>query len=169
MGAGAGGIAITPDGKTAYVISSLGVTPINTATNNPGKLIKIPGGDIAITPDGKTAYVAAGSGTVTPVRIATNRVLKPIHVGTNASHIAITPDGKTAYVTSNLGVTPINTATNKPGTLIKIPGGDIAITPNGKTAYVTSSLGVTPINIATNKPGKLIKVAGGAGLIVITP
>jgi hypothetical protein len=63
----------------------------------------------------------------------------------------------------------INTATNKPGALIKIPRGDIAITPNGKTAYVTSSLGVTPINIATSKAGKLIKVAGGAGLIVITP
>ena len=68
-------------------------------------------------------------------------------------------------------MTPICTATNKPGKPIQVgtSANNIAITPHGKTAYVTSSLGVTPINIATNKAGKLIKVAGGAGLIVITP
>jgi YVTN family beta-propeller protein len=38
------GIAITPNGKTAYVTSNAGVTPISTATDKPGKLIKIPGG-----------------------------------------------------------------------------------------------------------------------------
>jgi YVTN family beta-propeller protein len=116
-------IAITPNGKTAYVATNLGVTPINTATNVRGKLIKVPGSAIAITPDGRIAYVVAGSGTVTPIRTATNRALKPIHVGTNASDVAITPNGSTAYVTSNLGVTPINVATNKPGKLIKVPGG----------------------------------------------
>ena len=54
-------IAITPDGKTAYVGSSFGtVTPINTATNKPGKPIKVaatPSLAIAITPSpapGKT-------------------------------------------------------------------------------------------------------------------
>jgi YVTN family beta-propeller protein len=116
-------IAITPSGKTAYVATDLGVTPINTATNVPGKVIKAPGSAIAITPDGRTAYVVASSGAVTPIRTATNTALKPIHVGTSASGIAITPNGRTAYVTSNLGVTPINIATNKPGKLIKVPGG----------------------------------------------
>jgi DNA-binding beta-propeller fold protein YncE len=45
-------IAITPNGRTAYVTSNLGVTPINTATNKPGKLIKVSGGAglIVITP-----------------------------------------------------------------------------------------------------------------------
>jgi DNA-binding beta-propeller fold protein YncE len=60
---------------------------------------------------------------VTPIRTATDRALKPIHVGTNASDVAITPNGSTAYVSSNLGVTPINVATNVPGKLIKVPGG----------------------------------------------
>ena len=56
-------IAITPDGRTAYVVSACGcapvVTPVATATNTPGKPIKIGGSPwaIAITPDGKTAYV----------------------------------------------------------------------------------------------------------------
>ena len=36
-------IAITPDGKTAYVVNSetSTVTPISTATNRPGKPIKV--------------------------------------------------------------------------------------------------------------------------------
>ncbi len=80
---------------------------------------------------GKTAYIVASSGTVTPIRTATNKALKPIQVGAGAGDIAITPNGRTAYVSTSAGVVPINTATNKPGKLIKIPGGTgpIVITP----------------------------------------
>jgi YVTN family beta-propeller protein len=68
-----------------------------------------------ITPDGRTVYVANGaSGTVTPIRTATNTALKPIKTGQLPWAIAITPDGKIVYV-ANAGsgtVTPIRTATN---------------------------------------------------------
>ena len=81
-----------------------------------------------------TAYVAnSGSGTVTPIRTATNTAGKAITVGTCPADIAITPDGKTAYVL-NFGsgtVTPIDTASNtagKPITVGRGPGA-IAITP----------------------------------------
>ena len=37
------------------------------------------------------AYVASGSGTVTPIRTATNTALRPIKVGFNPGAIAITP------------------------------------------------------------------------------
>ena len=59
-------IAITPDGKTAYVANwtpfAVGpgtVTPIATATNTAGAPITVGGAPraIAITPNGKTAYV----------------------------------------------------------------------------------------------------------------
>ncbi len=43
-------------------------------------------------PDGKTAYVANfGSGTVTPIRTATNTALTAIKVGAQPVAIAITP------------------------------------------------------------------------------
>jgi YVTN family beta-propeller protein len=75
-------IAITPDGKTAYVINQGGtVTPIATATGRLGKPIKVGGAPygIAITPDGETAYVAnLGSDTVTPIATATNQPGEPI-------------------------------------------------------------------------------------------
>ena len=79
-------IAITPDGKTAYVanIGSDTVTPIATATNTAGPPITVGNSPdaIAITPDGKTAYVANGdSGTVTPIATATNTAGPPITVG----------------------------------------------------------------------------------------
>jgi YVTN family beta-propeller protein len=193
-------IAITPDGKTAYVTSAgtltkypCEVVPINTATNTVGTPIVIGQGngfdawDIAITPDGKTAYVTNDdAGNVIPINTATGTAGSPIRVGDGPRGIAITPDGKTAYVT-NFGspqadgntVTPINTATNTAGTPIRVGTGPqgIAITPNGKTAYVSDfrSNTVTPINTATNTAGTPIRlprnpaVLGGPVGIAITP
>jgi DNA-binding beta-propeller fold protein YncE len=73
------------------------VTPVNTATNTPGKPIQYspPGtaaGVIAITPDGKTVYATTGP-DVTPISTATNTAGTPIHVvvGSVFQVIAITP------------------------------------------------------------------------------
>ena len=88
--------AITPDGKTAYVVSPEGnnrtVTPIRTATNTPGKPIRIGLGlNIAITPDGKTLYAAPHE--VVPISTATNTPGKPIPVRHKIpGEIMITPD-----------------------------------------------------------------------------
>jgi len=177
-------IAIIPDGKTAYAVStgksnnSGTVTPIRTATNTPLTPIKV-GGDpvaIAITPDGRTAYVVnLASGTVTPIRTATNTALAPVKVGSSPSTIAITPDGTTAYVANNDSgtVTPIRTATNTALAPVKVGGhpNAIAITPDGETAYVASlaSATVTPIRTATNTPLTPIKVGGAPWTIAITP
>ncbi len=50
---------LRPTGAVMYVAASNGMTPVATATNTPGKPIKINGTPvaIAITPDGKTAYI----------------------------------------------------------------------------------------------------------------
>ena len=111
-------IAITPDGKTAYIATSAytagscagcavgTVIPVATATGTPGKPIDIGGTPvaIAITPDGKTAYVAtsayiaascAGAGCpvggVIPVATATGRPGKPINIGRTPKGIAFAP------------------------------------------------------------------------------
>ena len=149
-----GVIAFTPDGKTAYAGGNGTVTPIKTATNTPGKPIRVgmEPTEIAITPDGKTAYAVGFQGaiaTVLPISTATNTPGKPIHLPRGSDFtgfIAITPDGKTAYVTGGPPgdeVTPINTATNTLGKPIRVAFHDaaadeIAITPDGKTAYVAS-------------------------------
>jgi YVTN family beta-propeller protein len=208
------GIAITPDGKTVYVanIGSGRVTPIDTATNTPGEPVEVgvrPRA-IVITPDGKTAYVVNQSrpqpppwhsyeaekrglppqpapdprGTATPIDTATNTPGKPIDVGSEPFAITVTPDGKTVYVANtweNTGrpasapgtVTPIATATNTPGAPIEVGSQPwaFAITPDGKTAYVINfaSASVTPIATATNTPGPPIPVGQGPRAIAITP
>jgi hyaluronoglucosaminidase len=77
--------------------------------------------------------VNAGSDTVTPIAIATNRAGPAIKVGDNPHAIAITPDGRTVYVANAVSgtVTPVSTATNKAGPAIKVGKGSfgIAITP----------------------------------------
>ncbi len=192
IGVAAGQIAITPDGKTAYVVSSSGtVIPISTATDRAGGPIYVGHGSrnfgpdfIAITPDGKTAYVAdLALNTVVPISTATNRAGTPIHLPGKGSlgpdWIAITPDGKTAYVASDNQpgtITPISTATNTPGQPIRVGGDhpfDIAITPDGQTAYVLSSTKgifsknsraeVTPVSTATNTPGQPISLPALGG------
>ena len=67
-------IAITPNGKTAYVANndSDTVTPISIATNTAGPAIHVDSGPtwIAITLDGKTAYVANyDDDTLTPIHL----------------------------------------------------------------------------------------------------
>jgi DNA-binding beta-propeller fold protein YncE len=125
------------------------MTPVNTATNKPGNPITVPSEAvyIAINPNGKTAYVIGG-GRLTPIDTATNKPGNAIKVTNYPVGMVFTPNGKTAYVLTSAGgcgcgpsgpgtVTPVSTATKKPGKLIKVAGLiDMAITPNSKTVYV---------------------------------
>jgi YVTN family beta-propeller protein len=180
VGANPEAIAITPDGRTAYVANygSNSVTPVNTATRRAGPPITVGANPeaIAITPDGRTAYVADdGSNSVTPVDTATGRAGPPIKVGTNPRAVAITPNGRTAYVLDwgGAAVTPISTATNRAGR--PIPVGSypfaIAIAPDGKTAYVASygSNTLTPINAATGRAGRPVPAGQAPDAVAVTP
>jgi YVTN family beta-propeller protein len=173
-------VAVTPDGKTAYVTNSGSgtVTPITVATNTPGSPITVGSNPyaVAVTPDGKTAYVTnEGSGTVTPITVATNTPGSPITVGSDPEGVAVTPDGKTAYV-ANLGdgtVTPITVATNTAGSPITVgsnPYG-VAVAPAPQTVYVTNSSSgtVTPIAVATNTAGTAIGGFSGPHGVAVTP
>jgi YVTN family beta-propeller protein len=102
------GVAITPDGSTAYVTyantfnsnsNNASLLPIDTATGTPGTPIALgtsAAEGIAITPDGSTAFVTDQvSNTVTPVDLASATAGTPISLGTSGNNpvaIAITPD-----------------------------------------------------------------------------
>jgi len=118
-------VAITPDGKHAYVTNELSndVSVIDTATNTLETTILVgPNGTdpegVAITPNGKHAYVANyGFNTVSVIDTATNTVGATIVVGPAGSFpfaLAITPDGKHAYVANRdfNTVAVIDTASN---------------------------------------------------------
>jgi YVTN family beta-propeller protein len=204
IGTGAGkgtepfGLAITPDGATAYANAQSGpegteggsISAINLGAGSPAAQITSVGiapVGIAITPNGKRAYFASrGSATVSMIDIATNLVIgPPIKVGIEGESadrgVAITPDGSRVYV-ARFGddlVSVIDTATN---TLVgaPIPVGDgpreLAVTPDGKRIYVTdfndSATGnsVSVIDTATNTVvGAPIPVGKNPRGIAITP
>ena len=90
-------IAITPDGKTAYVVGDGAVTPVDVSARTKGTDIPVAGAQaVAITPDGKTAYVATATG-VTPIDVASNTAGAEIAGLADARALAVTPDGKTLW------------------------------------------------------------------------
>jgi YVTN family beta-propeller protein len=150
------GIAVTPDGRMAYVSSEADsdsgtVTPIDLKTGTAEPQISVGSypGEIAISPDGKTAYVdnrTAATGSVTPIDVATNTLGTQIPVLGPDGALAISPDGKTLWVESRYGpgslwLTPIDLANGTAGASFMVGSGwagGMTITPNGKTLYLTN-------------------------------
>jgi YVTN family beta-propeller protein len=165
-GAGPYSLAITPDGKTAWIVNynTGSVASLDTATNLfIGAPIPIAAQSygFAITPDGSRAYVAnSENNTVEALDLqARARIGSPIPVGENPGAVAISPDGTRAYV-SNEGssesggaISVIDTATNQvvapPIAVGKFPYTS-AVTPDGKLLFVPVGGGVDVIDTATN-------------------
>lgn len=126
-------VAITRDGKTAYVANkgSNSITPIDVATNTAGAAIPMSGPPIQmeISPDGLHAYVAIAGDkidAVVPMDLTTTpgtpgAIIK-LAKGTQPHWIAYTPDGTTAYIVGNGNrtLTPITVATNTLGQPITV-------------------------------------------------
>ena len=189
-----GAIAITPDGRTAYVADAFAatVTPIDLTTGVAGATISISStpnsgiSAIAISPSGTTAYVsvvvaAQATGVVVPIDLARGTPEAGIPVGSDPVHIAITPDGSTAYVVDygDGTITPIAlpSGTVEPELLVGGSPVDMAITPDGHAAYVMDGLdanAVIPIALSANPAQDVVgsaisAVSGEAQAIAITP
>lgn len=173
-GNGPTSVAITPDGKFAYVTDVFGksVSVIETGLRRKVATIEEVGGlpfGIAITPDGKYAYVtASGTDEVAVISTATKKVVKSIPVGDDPTGIAVSPTGKFAYVTDSVDdqVEVINTETmSVSGSAIEVGEGPAGIefSPGG-TAYVVDQTGkeVSAINTATKKVTE-IPLSEGSG------
>ena len=131
------GVAITPDGSTAFVtnLNSESVTPINTASDTAAAPIAMAGGPVAVVVAGNDAWVVNAPATgypgnnVEPISLATDKVGHGIGLPKGAQNIAVTPDGKTAWVVclNTNSLVPINLVTKRAGTPIVVPGGPFAI------------------------------------------
>lgn len=177
-------IAAAPGGRTVYVASWVSilrprgvVTQLSTVTRRAGRPIRVGGGPlwITFTPDGRAAYVSSSS--VTVINVADGKLLRVIGGG---GPVAVTPDGKTAYIiTGRHTITPISTATGKPGRPIRVAATPIlpAIAPNGRSLYVVSDPDpnkrvravVTPVSLRAGVPGRPILAGVHPDAIAITP
>ncbi len=196
-GSGPAGIAISPNGKMAYVTDAgsapMGdtVTPINLVTDRPLKAIRVGLGPqgIAITPDGSRAYVANAGAivtgqtgaighTVTPINLRTGRALAPINVGNAPIAVAISQDGTTVFVTNSYSgsVSPISIASDSAGTPIEMSGSPQAIASVPRkgemivaNAATTGTDSLTLISVATETATSSIPVPKNPTSVEATP
>jgi YVTN family beta-propeller protein len=168
-----GAIAVTPDGKHAYVATSAGVAVIDTTTNTVVAGVPVGGttSGVAVTPDGTKVYVTQLFTGISVINTATNKVGATVPIFGGA--IAVAPNGQRAYVTNlNDNTTSvIDTANNKVVATILVGGGAIAVTPDGKHVYVTNLdfFSVSVIDTASNTVATTVPVVNGAVDIAITP
>lgn len=99
------GLALSKDGRTAYVVNSGGgnVTVIDTASMQPLGLLAVGVSPqkIAITPQGDKLLVTnKGSGTVSVIDAVSNRVINTIPVGKGPTDVKVAPNGTRAYVSN---------------------------------------------------------------------
>lgn len=175
------GMAVTPNGKTAYVSdwNDNQVVPVATNAGTLGTPIKVGKQpfQILVTPDGKTAYVLnADSNSVTPINTRTNQPGKAIKVPVSyglSAMMAFSPDGKTLLVLGTRTVTPINVATGRAGKPIQVgpSPADIATAGDGKTAWIIDQGNDTlvSVNYRTGKVSKPVKVGHDPVALGIRP
>ena len=173
-------IALSPNGKTAYVsCSANAVAVINTAAKTFKTIaVQNPIG-LAVTPTGAFLYVVSSSaGKVLVISTLTNAVAATIAVGTNIPiGVVISPDGTTAYVTNYNAhtVTVIRTGNNVVAKTINVSAGPFheAVSPDGHWLYVANyNAGggnlVTVINTSTQTVAGTVVVGTGPNGLAFT-
>jgi YVTN family beta-propeller protein len=180
-GNGPASIAITPDGRYAYVADAFGktVSVIDVATGA-SESIEVGEGPFgaAITPDGGRVFVTDSTGEeVSVIDTQTKRVVGEIHLGTNPTGVAISPGGEFAYVTeagaSAVQVIDTRTMEVVGGAIEDVGQGPVGIefTPDGATAYVVDRVSneVSAIDTATRKVTPIELEGEGPRGIVVAP
>lgn len=175
-------IAISPDGRTAYVSNEIDgtVSVIETATDRVVGAPIAAGSNpaaVALTPDGGKLYVTDElSNRVTVIDTATRVAIGSIKVGSFPNGIAVAPDGLSALV-SNAGADTVSVIDTLTDTVAPAPiavGEEplgIAFTPDGRKAFVADGNGksVTVIDARTDTvEGAAIKVGKEPGAIAVT-
>ena len=147
VGYGPYGVAVSPDGDTAYVTSAeKGISIIDAASNTITRTIPVFVDTIAVSPDGKSLYgVSMNEGTLKGIDIATGAVVKSIEAGPTPHGITVNNEGTRIYVSSlddgkvrvidatTLGVIA-EIAVTKPGD----PIWDVEVSPCGSKVYAVS-------------------------------
>ena len=177
------GVAVTPDGKQAFVTcrGENQVWVIDTATHTVIRKIDVQNdpANLSFTPDGRRAYVTNfGSQSVSVINTATMTVLPvpggvAIPVGMVPIGVTISPDGARAYVVNAFSnsVSIINTRTDSVITTVAVGMGPraIAVTPDGSRAYVTSfmSNAITVLDTASYTVADTIPMLGGPNWVTV--
>jgi trimeric autotransporter adhesin len=126
IGAGTVGIAISPDGKFAYVAGN-GVDVVDLSSNTISSSIPVNDWLLSLSPKGDRAYVSDFVSSVAVLDLTSNTVIATIPVGSVPQGSAVTPDGALLWQTnsSSTFISIISTASNT--VAMNLPVGGSAI------------------------------------------
>jgi YVTN family beta-propeller protein len=173
-------VAITPDGRFAYVVEETPrqVVVIELATRRVvGEPIEFgfQPGQIAISADGRTAYLAnLSSKSIAVIDTRTDRMTGEVGLAADATGVAFAPDGRSAYVAEQepAEVQIVDTQTESVvGQPIQLKGrpSSVAVAADGMTLYVGNvEAGLAVVDLATRKP-TYASSQSTAGSVAISP
>ena len=170
VGVGAVSMAITPDGKKAYVANAFSnsISVIDTRTNRVVRTISAGIGnrptDVAVASNGRTAYVAnALDNTVSVIDAATDAVTTTMPAGAVRTDIATLTRCSTAYASDGDTVSVLGPSVQVVATIPvgHYPFGAVG-SPDGSTAYVLTSQDNAVSAIAATSDRTVSLFFGGA-------
>lgn len=177
------GIAVTPDGRYAYLTSrnpekgkkprSPGQFPVSVVDVGTGRIVATidVGGESHhawMSPDGRRVYVTVPSAEgVAVIDTAANRVVKTIETGFKGNAVATSPDGKRIYVT-NKGddtLSVISGETLEVTKSLEVGAGPdhLAVSPDGKFVYLTAAFANEVWSLTTDPLQVFAKARVGKG------
>lgn len=172
VGSGPSAVALSADGKTAYVTNADGnsLSVIDTATRRVTATISDVGNyplAVVVSPDGETVYVAGGyDDRVAVIDTETASVVKTIQIGvvpgfTALSALALSPSGQRLYVADFDGdnVAVIDTDTYSVVARLALPSGSapggLTFAPNGSRLYVANT-GTDTVSVIDTAAGEIV-------------
>ncbi len=187
VGSGPDGIAITPNGHTAYVANngSDSVTPIDLTTSppTPGTAIGVDVGPtaVAINPSGTSVFVLNGTTlSVSVISTATNTVTSTYSLlpYNQLTGLAVSVSGQSLYVSEDnpphQGLGIVNAATGAQS--VELPAGvtpfGVSVLPTHQVVYVIDNelSNLIPVNVSTGKDGKVTSVGpGNPDAVAVSP
>ena len=185
VGATPGYVAITPDGRFAYIANRAAkvVTVLDTTINKVTATIPIDAGPpqfIAFSPDGSRAYVSLYNddktiNLVDVINTRTTKALTEIPVEKKPYALAVTPDGKSVWVPSHdagaLDIIDVATDTVTQTLPVAKNPHWVAFAPDGRTAYLANheSNVLSVIDVASKATVATIPVGTSPHSVAVSP
>ena len=170
------GIALSPDGNTAYVANQFGkVSQIDVATRQVTDSVDIASAQaVRVSPDGSQLFVATSTTAVVTVDVATLSIVRTVDVGSAPNGFAVHPAGRLLYVSSfDAGtVSEIDMFTGQVVRVFTTFGTpqEMALNRKGTRLYVANEGGwLDEFNLASGDLTNTIPLQAGAFGVGVTP
>ena len=178
VGAGPQSVAVSPDGRTAYVANSngLSLSVIDVATTRVRATIALPANarSVTVSPDGRTVY-AAGTRNVSIVNAATDTIRQNVPLEGLAYDAVPSPDGALLYVPL-FDVRKIAVVDTASGTVVRtLTAADnpysVAVSPDGRMLYATfyNQSRLAEIDIVSGTLTRTTAVSGQPRQMTLSP